>query len=332
MGGAIMLRALQTRRIELDAAAFSAPMWGIPGLTPMAKKYVRFMTSLGAGGLFAPQVEKKWKRENFKKNPVTHDKERHARCQGLVSEEPRLALAGPTVGWVAAAADTTEASSERLMADLSFYRRATWLMEESAVLYAAAAMFTNHVPCHAAFLWRTVMALLTRAFVMLAALSYATLFDVALAGPAEKDKLQGGWIAVSLIERGQSAPEGELKKVRFTFTGDNLTIKGNRPDGKEDVAVIAEGAMIYTPAGTPHSPRFPSDAFALISERKRRPGEIDKFHWYCPKCDTLLHEEQFVVDDYAKDPVSKAYQKFFDSLEFRTCKKCDEVMPAPDAL
>ena len=109
MGGAIMLRALQTRRIELDGAAFSAPMWGILGLNDMAKKYVRFMTSLGAGGQFAPSVEKKWKRENFKKNPVTHDRERHARGQGLIAEEPRLALAGPTVGWVAAAADATEA-------------------------------------------------------------------------------------------------------------------------------------------------------------------------------------------------------------------------------
>jgi lysophospholipase len=108
MGGAIVLRALQTRRVELDAVAFSAPMWGIQGLTPMAKKYVRFMTSLGAGGQFAPRVEKKWRREAFKKNPVTHDKERHSRCQGLVCEEPRLALAGPTIGWVAAAADTTE--------------------------------------------------------------------------------------------------------------------------------------------------------------------------------------------------------------------------------
>jgi lysophospholipase len=108
MGGAIMLRALQTRRIELDGAAFSAPMWGIQGLSPTAKRYVRFMTSLGLGGMFAPSVDKKWKRENFKKNPVTHDKERHARCQGLVSEEPRLALAGPTNGWVAAAADATE--------------------------------------------------------------------------------------------------------------------------------------------------------------------------------------------------------------------------------
>lgn len=104
------------------------------------------------------------------------------------------------------------------------------------------------------------------------------------------------------------------------------------PAGKEEVAVIAEGAMIYTPAGTPHSPRFAPDAFALISERKRRPGEIDKFHWYCPKCDTLLHEESFIVHDYAEDPVSKAYKRFFDSEEYRTCRKCGEVMPAPETL
>jgi 3-hydroxyanthranilate 3,4-dioxygenase len=46
----------------------------------------------------------------------------------------------------------------------------------------------------------------------------------------------------------------------------------------------------------------------------------------------LLHEESFVVHDYAEDPVSKAYQRFFESLEFRTCKHCGEVMAAPDAL
>jgi 3-hydroxyanthranilate 3,4-dioxygenase len=104
------------------------------------------------------------------------------------------------------------------------------------------------------------------------------------------------------------------------------------PEGNEEVAVIAEGSIIYTPAGTPHSPRFPEDAFALISERKRRPGEIDHFQWFCSKCDNLLHEESFVVDDYALDPVSKAYKRFFDSLDFRTCKECGEIMPAPEAL
>ncbi len=103
-------------------------------------------------------------------------------------------------------------------------------------------------------------------------------------------------------------------------------------EGKEEVAVICEGSIIYTPAGTPHSPRFPSDAFALIAERKRRDGEIDRFHWYCAKCDGFLHEEKFVVRDYAEDPVSKAYQCFFGSEEFRTCKKCGEIMPAPRSL
>jgi lysophospholipase len=112
MGGAIVLRALQTRRIDLDAAAFSAPMWGIPGLGKIAKWWVRFMTSIGAGGQFAPRVDTKWKQEPFKKNAVTHDKERYLRAQGLISEEPRLALAGPTNAWVAAAADVTESFAQ----------------------------------------------------------------------------------------------------------------------------------------------------------------------------------------------------------------------------
>jgi 3-hydroxyanthranilate 3,4-dioxygenase len=100
------------------------------------------------------------------------------------------------------------------------------------------------------------------------------------------------------------------------------------PEGNEEIAVIPEGSLIYTPAGTPHSPRFPPEAFALISERKRRENEIDRFRWYCRKCDELLHEETFIVRDYAEDPVSKAYQRFFGSEEFRTCKKCGDVMPA----
>jgi len=104
------------------------------------------------------------------------------------------------------------------------------------------------------------------------------------------------------------------------------------PEGKEDVAVLREGSVIHTPAGVPHSPRFPPDAYALIVERKRRPGEIDRFHWYCPKCDNFLHEEVFVVHDYKADPVSQAYRNFFGSEVFRTCKKCGHVMPAPDTV
>ena len=109
-----------------------------------------------------------------------------------------------------------------------------------------------------------------------------------------------------------------------------MRLHSRTPEGKEQIDLIPQGSIIYTPAGTPHSPRFPPDAFALISERKRRDGEVDRFHWYCPKCDALLHEETFVVRDYAEDPVSNAYKRFFDNEDYRTCKKCGEIMPAPD--
>jgi 3-hydroxyanthranilate 3,4-dioxygenase len=75
-------------------------------------------------------------------------------------------------------------------------------------------------------------------------------------------------------------------------------------EGKEELTVFHEDSVIYTPAGTPHSPRFASDAFALVLERRRQPGEIDPFQWFCPNCDNLLHEERFIVDRYSKDPVS----------------------------
>ena len=111
-----------------------------------------------------------------------------------------------------------------------------------------------------------------------------------------------------------------------------MRLHSRTAEGKEQIDLIPQGSIIYTPAGTPHSPRFPPDAFALISERKRRAGEVDRFHWYCPKCDALLHEDTFVVRDYADDPVSNAYKRFFDNEDYRTCKKCGEIMPTPQSL
>ena len=101
------------------------------------------------------------------------------------------------------------------------------------------------------------------------------------------------------------------------------------PEGKEDIDVLKEGSIVFTAAGIPHSPRFPPDAFLLVMERKRLKGEIDRFHWFCPNCDTFLHEETFIVKDYRLDPVSLAYKNFFESEEFRTCASCGNIMPSP---
>ncbi len=117
-------------------------------------------------------------------------------------------------------------------------------------------------------------------------------------------------------------------EVMYMIKGD-MNLHYRDPEGKEEVTVLAQGSTIFTAAGVPHSPRFPPDAFVLVLERARREGEIDRFQWFCPSCDNFLHEENFVVSDYAVDPVSMAYQNFFDSEEFRTCKSCGTVMTRP---
>jgi 3-hydroxyanthranilate 3,4-dioxygenase len=117
-------------------------------------------------------------------------------------------------------------------------------------------------------------------------------------------------------------------EVMYMVVGE-MRLHHRTPEGEEAVAVIPQGSTIFTPAGIPHSPRFPPDAFALILERRRRPGEVDRFQWYCPGCDALLHEERCVVDDYRADPVSKAYQRFFDDEQARTCRRCGTVTPRP---
>jgi lysophospholipase len=109
MGGGIALRGLQANKITADAAFFTAPMWGIRNLKDLAVQASRFLTSIGFGEAFAFGVETRWRREPFKKNSVTNDKERFARAQGLIQTEPNLALAGPTFAWVAAAAEMIEA-------------------------------------------------------------------------------------------------------------------------------------------------------------------------------------------------------------------------------
>jgi len=117
-------------------------------------------------------------------------------------------------------------------------------------------------------------------------------------------------------------------EVMFMIRGE-MKLHYRTPEGKEEIAVLPEGSSIFTAAGIPHSPRFPPDAFVLVLERGRQTGEIDRFQWFCPSCDNFLHEEQFVVSDYATDPVSRAYRNFFDSEEFRTCSECGTIMPRP---
>jgi 3-hydroxyanthranilate 3,4-dioxygenase len=119
-----------------------------------------------------------------------------------------------------------------------------------------------------------------------------------------------------------------VDEVMYMIKGD-MRLHYRTPAGEEKVAVIKEGEIIHCPAGVPHSPRFSRDAFVLVLERKRRPGERDRFAWFCTKCGGPLYESVTHVADYDTDPVSRAYQEFYDSQERRTCAACGHVTLRP---
>ena len=140
--------------------------------------------------------------------------------------------------------------------------------------------------------------------------------------------------SIAFVARGRefrsefhSDPSDE---VMYMIKGD-MNLHFRTPEGEEKVAVIREGGIIHCPAGTPHSPRFATDAFVLVIERKRRTGEQDRFFWYCPSCKAQLYEASRHVGDYLQDPVSEVYAEFYGSESHRTCGKCGHVTPRLEA-
>src|SRR6266581_713366 len=123
--------------------------------------------------------------------------------------------------------------------------------------------------------------------------------------------------AVSLAE----VSEGIRKSVK------PVSILWQAPD---TIAFVARGReIIYCPAGVRHSPRFSPDSFLLVLERRRRPGERDRFFWYCEKCHAELYQAVRHVADYREDPVSRVYDEFYSEESHRTCGKCGHVTPRP---
>jgi 3-hydroxyanthranilate 3,4-dioxygenase len=99
-------------------------------------------------------------------------------------------------------------------------------------------------------------------------------------------------------------------------------------EGKRVNIPLKAGEIFNLPGRTPHSPeRFPN-SIGLVIERKRQPGEMDGLQWYCENCDNKLYEEFFPLKNIEKD-FPPIFDRFYGSLENRTCKKCGKVMEPP---
>ena len=102
-------------------------------------------------------------------------------------------------------------------------------------------------------------------------------------------------------------------------------------DGKPRTIDLKEGDIFLLPARTPHSPQRGPNTVGLVMEVQRRNGMKDRFQWYCENCNNLLHEEILEVKDIVKQ-LPEVMDKFYASVEKRTCRICGAVMEPPKKL
>jgi 3-hydroxyanthranilate 3,4-dioxygenase len=100
-------------------------------------------------------------------------------------------------------------------------------------------------------------------------------------------------------------------------------------DGRARDIPIRAGEVFYLPPRVPHSPQRMANSIGLVIERKRLPGEKDGLLWFCERCNNKLFEAFFVLDSIERD-FPPVFERFYRSLDARTCKQCGHVNPAPE--
>jgi 3-hydroxyanthranilate 3,4-dioxygenase len=99
-------------------------------------------------------------------------------------------------------------------------------------------------------------------------------------------------------------------------------------NGKPVDVPIREGEIFLLPPRVPHSPQRFADTVGLVIERRRRPGEKDGLQWYCERCDALVYEEFFPLENI-EIQFPPVFDRFFGSIDHRTCKACGAMMEPP---
>jgi 3-hydroxyanthranilate 3,4-dioxygenase len=101
-------------------------------------------------------------------------------------------------------------------------------------------------------------------------------------------------------------------------------------DGPETVR-LREGDMWLLPGGVPHSPQRPDpDSIGVVIERIREDGTLERFRWYCPRCNAIVHDAQLQVRDIVVD-LPPVFEAFYASESARTCASCGHLHPGRSA-
>ncbi|THD68379.1 alpha/beta hydrolase, partial [Phenylobacterium sp.] len=102
MGGCLTLLAMAQGENRFAGAILSAPMLGMRTPFPLivSKLLTGLNIAVGGAGRYTVAGPGVPFDAPFEGNALTHDPVRYARAWGLVAAEPKLALGGPTWGWI----------------------------------------------------------------------------------------------------------------------------------------------------------------------------------------------------------------------------------------
>ncbi len=79
----------------------------------------------------------------------------------------------------------------------------------------------------------------------------------------------------------------------------------------------------------PYSPRRFANTVGLVGRAPgRRPGEQDGFQWYCERCGSPPLRGVGAHQRYRKQ-LPPIFERFFNSIERRTCRNCGTVQERP---
>ncbi len=116
-----------------------------------------------------------------------------------------------------------------------------------------------------------------------------------------------------------------LEELFFQVEGD-ITLRVIDEGKHRDIAV-REGEIYLLPPHVRHSPQRPAGTVGMIVERRRGPGVIDAFEWYCEGCGHRMARREVSVASLAED-VTAMVEAWLGDEALRTCKSCGHLNPA----
>jgi 3-hydroxyanthranilate 3,4-dioxygenase len=116
-----------------------------------------------------------------------------------------------------------------------------------------------------------------------------------------------------------------LEEFFYQLEGD-MVLRVMAQGRPRDLAIKA-GDIFLLPPHVRHSPQRPvPGSIGLVVERRRPPGMIDGFEWFCPSCHALVHRVEIQLRSIVAD-LPPLFEAFYRSTDRRTCPACGTLHP-----